>query len=290
MIKADRIECALHERVFSLGIASTEQSWRGVLLTAGSGTLSSDAGDMTFDAPSLVWSPWGTDRSLRVSAGGVGMQFSITADILANAIGYNAESSELRLLSERQLAVPIADESEAIADASYAFEVIDREARRKRSGSATMIEACVRTALVLLWRFSAESQDIAGSGARSALVLQHFRHLVEANFRNRWPINRYAASIGISADRLHAICTQKLGRSPKRLVQERGMHEARMMLENSTLSVEQVATRLGYRDNAHFNRSFKQWTGHPPAAYRRRLQDRNVEKPVDEVSSYADWP
>lgn len=290
MIKAESIECALHERVFSLGIASNEQSWRGVLLTSGTGTLSSDDADMMFDAPSLVWSPWGGDRSLRVGAGGVGMQFSITADVLANAIGHNAESSELRLLSDRQLTVPIADESEAISDAVHAFEVIERESRRLRSGSATLIEACVRTVLVLLWRFSGDSPVLAGSVARSSQVLQHFRHLVEANFRNRWPVNRYAASIGISADRLHAICTQNLGRAPKRLVQERTMHEARIMLQNSTLSVEQIAGRLGYRDTAHFNRSFRQWVGHPPAAYRRRLQDRSAEKREIEAASYADWP
>ncbi len=290
MIKADRIECALHDRVFSLGIAASQQSWRGVLLTSGAGTLTSDFAEMDFGSPSLVWSPWNRDHSLRVGAGGVGMQFSITADILAKAIGYNAESSEMRLLSERQLVVPIGGDDEAMADASHAFEVIEREAKRQRAGSTTMIEACVRTVLVLLWRFSAESEDLKGSMARSALVLQHFRQLVEANFRDRWPVNQYARTIGISADRLHAICTQKLGRPPKRLVQERVIHEARMMLENSTLSVEQIAARLGYRDNAHFSRSFKQWTGHPPASYRRHLQDRGAEKTEIEIASYADWP
>ncbi len=290
MIKADRIDCALHDRVFSLGIAALQQSWRGVLLTSGTGTLSSDTAEMALESPCLVWSPWSGDHSLRVGAGGVGMQFSITADILANAIGYNAESSEIRMLSERHLVVPIGGDAEAMEDATHAFEVIEREAKRPRAGSTTMIEACVRSVLVLLWRFSAESDDIKGTMARSALVLQHFRHLVEANFRDRWSVGQYAGAIGISSDRLHDICTQKLGRAPKRLVQERVVHEACMMLENSTLSVEQIAGRLGYRDNAHFSRSFKQWTGHPPATYRRHLQDRSAEQPELEITSYANWP
>ena len=206
---------------------------------------------MDFGSPGLVWSPWGSDNKLRVSAGGDG---------------------------------------EAMADAVHAFEVIEREAGRQRAGSTTMIEACVRTVLVRLWRFSAESEDLKGSVARSALVLQHFRHLVEASFRDRWPVNRYARTIGISPDRLHAVRTQKLGCPPKRLVKERVIHETRMMLKNLTLSVEQVAACLGYRDNAHFSRSFKQWTGHPPAAYRRHLQDRNMEEAAMEIASYSDWP
>jgi AraC-like DNA-binding protein len=40
------------------------------------------------------------------------------------------------------------------------------------------------------------------------------------------------------------------------------------LLENTSLSMEQVAERTGFSDAASFRRSFRKWTGQAPKAYR----------------------
>ncbi|WP_162932243.1 helix-turn-helix transcriptional regulator [Solimonas sp. K1W22B-7] len=44
--------------------------------------------------------------------------------------------------------------------------------------------------------------------------------------------------------------------------------ESARLLEDSELTVEQIALRLGYSSPANFSRAFRRWAGHPPGAYR----------------------
>jgi AraC-like DNA-binding protein len=41
------------------------------------------------------------------------------------------------------------------------------------------------------------------------------------------------------------------------------------LLEETALTMEQIAVRLGYSDTANFFHAFKRWTGHPPKHFRR---------------------
>lgn len=59
------------------------------------------------------------------------------------------------------------------------------------------------------------------------------------------------------------------GLSFQRLVEERLLRRAKMMLETTAPSITEIAFELGYRDLAHFTRAFRRWTGISPSAYRR---------------------
>ena len=39
---------------------------------------------------------------------------------------------------------------------------------------------------------------------------------------------------------------------------------------NSSMSVDEIAARIGFRDASAFHRAFKRWTGVQPGEYRRR--------------------
>jgi AraC family transcriptional activator of pobA len=94
--------------------------------------------------------------------------------------------------------------------------------------------------------------------------------LVERHFRDRWTVARYAAALGVSRDRLGDICRRIRGRSPSDLIAARVAGEARLLLANSTNSVEQIAALLGFHGAANFNRFFRRATGEPPGRYRAR--------------------
>lgn len=53
------------------------------------------------------------------------------------------------------------------------------------------------------------------------------------------------------------------------LLEERALDQARELLRQQTLSIEQIAERLGYSDVSNFGRAFRRWTGRSPAAFRR---------------------
>ncbi len=47
--------------------------------------------------------------------------------------------------------------------------------------------------------------------------------------------------------------------------------ESARLLENSQLTVEQIALRVGYSSPANFSRAFRRWAGHPPGAFRQSM-------------------
>ncbi|MGG1519708.1 AraC family transcriptional regulator [Paenibacillus oryzisoli] len=47
------------------------------------------------------------------------------------------------------------------------------------------------------------------------------------------------------------------------------LQEAKWQLLNSALSIESLASLLGYQDTTHFSRQFKRWSGLTPSEFRR---------------------
>ncbi len=289
-VQADRVQCALQDRVYSIGTSSVEHHRRGLLLTSGTGEIITADEEIQLKAPCLAWIPWRAGRVLRVHAGGVGYQFSVGERIIVDVIGNNPESVNLRLLEDRRVIASLENEDAMIADSENAFDLIVRELQRPRHGSWTMVLSQIRTILVFLWRLSGAEEVAMRAQGEPSRILQRFRQLVEIHFRERWPVAAYARAIGISHDRLHDVCTRELGKTPSQLIHERVVHEARLRLERSILTVEQVANSLGFRDVGHFSRFFKSKVGLPPAMYRDKVAMAVQDGYAIGDHSYADWP
>lgn len=67
---------------------------------------------------------------------------------------------------------------------------------------------------------------------------------------------------------------QQHGTTFQTLLDESRRRDAMRLLENSGLSVEQVATRLGYSDPANFTRAFRKWLGATPRQFREQARQR----------------
>lgn len=61
---------------------------------------------------------------------------------------------------------------------------------------------------------------------------------------------------------------QQAGLGFQQLLDEARKRDAIKLLQNTSLTVEQIALRLGYTDPANFTRAFKKWTGDTPSKYR----------------------
>ena len=66
---------------------------------------------------------------------------------------------------------------------------------------------------------------------------------------------------------LQRLCLDRVGLSPKWLIQRRRLHDAVERLKAGQASVGAVAAELGYADQAHFTHDFRTVTGMTPGAY-----------------------
>ncbi len=158
------------------------------------------------------------------------------------------------------------------------FEAIERESRMQTIGEAAAGAALMVSVMVQIERITARSPvrvscETASTTRRSEHV-ERFRACVDAHFRERWPIEQYAAELGLSAGQLSRLCRESLGMSCLAVVNRRIVHEAECELVYSTLGIKQIAHKLGFADDAYFGRLFRKRTGVTPTEFRRRARLR----------------
>lgn len=162
------------------------------------------------------------------------------------------------------------------------FDAIAREVRAHSSGevaagSALLLALFVQIARIAKALHADERNHDGGDAAarsRKAVQVERFRALVDARFRERLPVQAYAAEVGLSAGQLSRLCRDTLGRSALAVVNARVVHEAERELVYSTLAVKQIAGLLGFADEAYFGRFFKRQTGRTPTDFRDAARRR----------------
>lgn len=287
---AEIIRCGLQDRVIGGLVALHERSWRAVYLHSGELDLRQPEHSVTVSAPALIWLPWDSSSRIAVRAGSVGASLLLGERGLANAIGRKPEAAELRMMARDNVLLPLDEKPQVLQDISRAFDLVVREAGSDAPGVETIVEAQVRVLLVLLWRHATRARQHMETGASSAQILQRFRQLLEVHFRDRWTVSAYAAELGMSADRLHDICTRTLGKPPRQLIQERTIYEAQALLERSNRTVDQIAAFLGFKSAAQFNTFFKSRIHVPPGQYRQERSRQQAREADGGSHSFADWP
>ncbi|WP_324674584.1 helix-turn-helix transcriptional regulator [Hymenobacter sp. GOD-10R] len=107
------------------------------------------------------------------------------------------------------------------------------------------------------------------SQPRSQLLAKSFRQLVQAHCVSARSVKFYAAALCISPKYLTELVKAVTGRTASDWIAEAVVLEAKVLLQNHTLAVYQVAASLHFADQFAFSRFFKKSTGLSPTAYRQ---------------------
>lgn len=278
-------------RIWQLSTGTSEGFAHGVLLQSGEASLDANGETVHAIGPAYVWVPAGGAERLTIAAGGGGHLLAIRRELIEQTFRLFPESGELlNLLSAMQPLVLGIEERTAV-QLSRTMSLISNELNEHRPGAQTVIASALVIAMVQLWRHAGAAALAQGSLGGAAQLLMRFRQLVEERYREHWSVERYAATLGVSPDRLHAICTRLLARSPRVLIQQRILNEAVARLERSAITIKQLGYMLGFKDAAYFNRFFARQIGVPPARYRReRLARHDAGRAPLGAFAFSDWP
>lgn len=289
-MKVERIDSSLHARSWSFNRQRDALARQVVMLTDGAGEAESAAGHFAIAAPAVAWLGSMKPGRLRTEAGTTGYRGWAADGMVIAAIGDQPESANLRYLADRDFVLSLAGQAANAAMAERCFTGVLAELGESREGSALVLSALLRVLLVSLLRASEGTALAMHVSGEKGSLLQRFRQLVEMNFRSHWSVTQYAAALGISPDRLHAICTSGIGKSPKALISERLAREAALRLERSTLTIEQLGYSLGFNDPAHFSHFFRKAFGIPPGTYRKAIAQAKSDSMQASRRNFADWP
>ena len=97
-----------------------------------------------------------------------------------------------------------------------------------------------------------------------------FKELLESDFRRSKKVYEYATRLNISEKKLGHSTAKILGKSPKELIDERVLLEAKRLLIHGSISVKEIGFQLGFEEPTNFIKYFHKHAGNTPAEFRQK--------------------
>lgn len=116
--------------------------------------------------------------------------------------------------------------------------------------------------------FQAELPDIEAQANRSFALTRQFKTLVENKFINIRIVSMYADFMHISPKHLEKTIKETIGLTPKDLILDRLLMEAKFLLKQTEKSISEIAYELKFDDPSYFSRFFKRHILVTPQDYR----------------------
>lgn len=141
------------------------------------------------------------------------------------------------------------------------------ELRERRDGYREAVLAHLTLLLVDIGRMAV---DVVGDlqWHDEPLLAAVFR-LIDERFSERISLKDVAWSVSLSPGYLTTLVRRKTGRTVQQWITERRLTEARRLLVETDLSVQEVGAAVGYGDAGYFVRSFRRAHGVTPHGWRR---------------------
>lgn len=112
--------------------------------------------------------------------------------------------------------------------------------------------------------------------------------LMHTQLDHPWTVQTLAREVGMSRSSLARRFRAVFGETPLEYLSRSRLQAAALLIRTESLSLSQVAARVGYQSEASFSRVFRQTIGKPPGAYRRAARGKAgrssripISKPIE---------
>jgi|GEM_PF-711534 len=117
---------------------------------------------------------------------------------------------------------------------------------------------------------------------RNRVRLQRAIDMILKDPAHPWTADDLATAAGLSTAHFTRLFRQWTGRSPVAYLRRHRIELARTLLADVDLSIKQIAAKVGFEDQYHFSKAFRQIDGLSPTDYREALlANRPDHQPLD---------
>jgi len=117
---------------------------------------------------------------------------------------------------------------------------------------------------------SAHSTQLVSSSKMSDYYIKEAINYIEQNFQNNISIEDVATVCGINRSYLGKIFKKSTGQSPQEFLMNYRMVKAAELLKLTSLSIADIGSAIGYENQLHFSRAFKNIYGVSPREWRNQ--------------------
>jgi AraC-like DNA-binding protein len=169
-----------------------------------------------------------------------------------------------------------------------ALQLLVYEARHARPGAKAMISRLtdvIFVQAVRIWMANQPADEAGWLGALRDPRIGAALGLIHRAPERAWSVSALAREVAMSRSPFAARFTALVGEPPLAYLTRWRMHLAMSLLRSDTLSVSEVARRVGYESAAAFSKAFKRRFGLAPGASRRRNSQAAAPEPVGQSAA-----
>lgn len=155
------------------------------------------------------------------------------------------------------------------AELSGLIESIQRELDSGRPASDRAARFHLGLLGVWLERMSMTASDEAPRTDAARRLARAYADVLERGFRTGKGVADFARELGVTPTHLTRVCHKTCGRSASDLFHDRLIFEARRLLVETRMPVQDIAQSLGFTTPAYFTRAFQHRTGKTPTGFRK---------------------
>lgn len=140
-----------------------------------------------------------------------------------------------------------------------------------RLGMGDNVPTAIRNAHDFIHSQVVYAKDTDERSRRSIDLYNAFVSLVAEHYREAHDVSFYADNLCITTRYLSQITDKAVGKSPKQIIADYLMNEAKSYLDTTRLTVQEIADKLGFSSQALFCKFFRNQEKTSPTEYRSRL-------------------
>ncbi len=155
---------------------------------------------------------------------------------------------------------------------AHLFQLMEIELENEKDISQSDILKNLLHNFLLLSERERRKQDFTEikKGANLDYVML-FKDLLETNYRKLKQVSNYAKKISVTEKRLNQATSKILDKSPKQMIDERVMLEAKRLLAHTNESVKEIGFDLGFDEPTNFIKFFRKHSNSTPVEFREQF-------------------
>jgi len=156
------------------------------------------------------------------------------------------------------------------------YQAIERELRIPAVGQIALCTSLFSVLFINIMRIShmLQQQCSDNNCSRKATQIDKFLDIVEQKFRMRLSICDYANEMAMTPGHLSRLCRITLGMSGLDVINMRVIQEAQRELVFTSKTIKQLASTLGFADEAYFTRFFRKHVSMSPRNFRMQATQK----------------
>lgn len=164
--------------------------------------------------------------------------------------------------------------------AKQALSAIRKEMQKKMHGYDIVCQKYIQIFLMELSRYG-RMPACFYPGKQNA-AMQDIRDYINNHFREKILLTELMERCELGREELNRAFYAVYGMTPIEYYHQRRVQEGKTLLEQTDLSVQEIAENIGFYSNSHFVPAFKKYMGTTPLQYRRQYREKKARKRKEE--------